>query len=101
MPDALALPAELTIYTVGEWSARCRGWIHPEGPPDGALRVDASAVTEADAAGVQLLIALANGLARRDQQLLLTGASAPLTRAATQLGAAFLLGEAATAEARP
>jgi anti-anti-sigma regulatory factor len=101
MPDTLALPAELTIYTVGEWSARCLGWIGPEDPLDGALRVDASAVAEADAAGVQLLISLANGLARCDRRLVLAGASRPLAHAATTLGAEFLLADAPTTESQP
>ncbi len=101
MTEALALPAELTIYTVGEWSNRCLGWIGPEDPPDGALRVDACAVAETDAAGVQLLISLANALARRDRRLVLVEPSAPLATAAAQLGAMFLLADAANAETRP
>ncbi len=101
MQEPLALPAELTIYTASEWSARCLGWVGPEDPPDGALRVDASAVAEADAAGVQLLIALANSLARRDRRLVLTDPSAPLVHAAATLGATFLTAAPATAETQP
>jgi len=101
MNDAPALPEELTIYTVGEWSARCLAWVGPEDPPEGVLAVDASAVAEVDAAGIQLLISLANALARRDRRLVLADPSEPLASAARQLGAAFLLAGALITETQP
>jgi anti-anti-sigma regulatory factor len=91
MPAMHTLPVELTIYAVAEWHAHFQAWL-AEGDADGqALNIDASAVSELDAAGVQLLTALANALARRDRPLLLERPSDTLTSVCTQLGASFLL----------
>jgi anti-anti-sigma regulatory factor len=97
--DDQTLPQEFTIYVVGEWHARCLRWLGQDDAHGGALRLDASQVAELDTAGVQLLISLANGLARRDRQLLLVRPSATLSAVCTQLGAAFLLGGTTTPEA--
>lgn len=94
---AAALPDELTIYTVGEWSTHGRGWLATveAGAP---LQVDGSRVTEIDSAGVQALVALANAMARRESRLVLAAPSAPLADALQRLGATFLLPEGESAE---
>jgi anti-anti-sigma regulatory factor len=99
-PDGgAALPAELTIYTVGEWSARCQGWIDAGEARGQPLRVDASGVEEADSAGVQLLLSLARTLALNDRALVLTDPSAALVSVASRLGTAARL--ALPSETRP
>jgi ABC-type transporter Mla MlaB component len=92
--DACALPAELTIYTVGESMPMYLNWLQADAAASDTLNVDASAVAEVDAAGVQLLISLANGLVRRDRHLQLAAPSAALVSACTLLGADFLLADA-------
>ena len=97
MQETLSLPAELTIYSVGEWAPRLRAHLAEtaaEGSLDG-LRIEAAAVEEVDAAGVQLLLALANALAREQRVLNLVAPSAPLARACAALGVSALLTEAA------
>ena len=97
MQATLSLPAELTVYSVGEWAPRLRA--HLAETSDEAsldmLRIEASAVEEIDAAGVQLLLALANALARDQRVLQLVAPSAPLARACGALGASALLTEVA------
>lgn len=85
------LPVELTIYAVAEWHARFQAWLADAEAGGHDLRVDASTLREVDAAGVQLLTALANSLAGRDARLLLAQPSAALTEACSELGADFLL----------
>jgi len=101
MPNTLSLPAELTIYTVAELHPRWLAWLIGSDTdhsavsiPDDPTRVDAAAVEEADAAGVQLLLSLANALARRERTLQLVNPSPPLTRACTALGVAAVLANA-------
>jgi anti-anti-sigma regulatory factor len=100
MQAAFALPQELTIYVVAELHPTWMAWLaaSPSDDPSGTLVVDASQVAEADAAGVQLLIALANALARHDRQLLLVQPSATLTSVCQRVGASFLLATADTLE---
>ena len=96
MQEPLSLPDELTIYSVGEWAPRLRAHLAnaaDNGAQD-AFRVDAAAVREVDAAGVQLLLALANTLAREQRVLQLAAPSESLARACTALGASALLAEA-------
>ena len=91
MQPTHTLPVELTIYAVAEWHVHFQAWL-AEGDADGqALIVDASPVSELDAAGVQLLTALANALARRDRPLLLERPSDTLEGVCTKMGASFLL----------
>lgn len=84
-----ALPAELTIYTVGELAPQLAGWL-----PDASssLQVDASRVTEVDTAGLQLLIALSQHCRRQGHRLALLNAARPLVQAAHSLGLQPLLG---------
>lgn len=82
----LALPAELTIYTAAELHPRWLQWLDavtPDAPP---LAVQASAVDQVDAAGVQLLLALAHGLTEREQMLRLHAPSSALLQACEALG---------------
>jgi hypothetical protein len=97
MPDApLRLPAELTIYTAAEWHPRLPGWV------DAAQAADAADDTlcggrqrpcdEVDAAGLQLLVSLANSAGPPAcGQLVLQRPAQPLAAACHDLGATFLL----------
>lgn len=95
MAQTSSLPAELTIYTVGECYPTALQWISPDdtdSAADDALRVDASGVEEVDGAGIQLLMALFNSLARQGRSLVLVDPAAPLVAACSSLGTNFLLG---------
>lgn len=101
---ALRLPAELTIYTAAEtrsaWLAQLDALDTLDertnlGAP--VCAVDASACDEVDAAGLQLLVALAHSLARRQRRLQLLQPAAPLRAACAELGLAELLGTEAVA----
>lgn len=107
MLQALSLPSELTIYTVGELHPRWLAWLgaarqaQADGAlPDGLCQVDATAVDEIDAAGIQLVAALHHGLAQERLSLQLTRPSGPLTSACNALGMQYLLGDAQP-EAQP
>lgn len=91
MQPSYTLPVELTIYAVAEWHTRFLGWLADGDAASHTLSVDASPVSEIDAAGVQLLTSLANALARRERRLLLEQPSAALASVCTQLGVDFLL----------
>lgn len=100
-PPALRLPRELTIYTAAETRAAGLAWLSLlSGNGDGARAaagavcpVDGEDVDEVDAAGVQLLIALAHSLSRQHATLQLCHASRPLRQACQDLGlAGWLLG---------
>jgi ABC-type transporter Mla MlaB component len=94
MPQPLFLPSELTIYAVGELKLQWLAWLHATletGATDAACHVDAAAVDEVDAAGVQLLVSLSHGLARSRLTLQLTDPSDPLSRACEALGVGHLL----------
>ncbi|CAN5707229.1 hypothetical protein BH11PSE8_BH11PSE8_03640 [soil metagenome] len=95
---SLSLPAELTIYTVTETH---QGWLErwPTLPLEDCLRVDAAAVEEIDAAGLQLLVSLQRTLAQREQRLELVGPSAALRRAGQAFGCRMLLDTDNTATA--
>lgn len=84
------LPAEVTIYTVGELKDQCLAWMGEtpaEGDAsDGLWPLDASAVDQIDAAGVQLLVSLAHTLSQQHLALALLQPSAPLTEACAALG---------------
>jgi anti-anti-sigma regulatory factor len=86
---ALTLPAELSIYTAGETRTAWLAWLaeHGEGP----LAVDSAPVTEVDAAGVQLLLALSRSLAAQRRALHLRDPSPALRTACERLGVAALL----------
>ena len=110
----LRLPAELTIYTAAETRSAWLTWLAGDATDainvaigDPLCRVDASGCDEIDAAGAQLLVALAHSLARQQRQLHLHQASNPVRAACHDLGLADWLppepvtGSAATAQAMP
>jgi anti-anti-sigma regulatory factor len=89
MSTALALPPEFTIYTAAETRA---AWLAAlAAPGEGALAVQASAVAEVDAAGVQLLASLARTLEAQQRTLQLVEPSAALASACERLGLSALL----------
>ena len=101
MKTICSLPSELTIYTISELHPQCLAWIGADADADNGepaavsgLRVDAQAVQEVDAAGVQLLLSLSNALARQQRQLQLLRPSAPLLAACMALGASGLTAHA-------
>ncbi len=89
---SLRLPAELTIYTAAETRAAWLAWLASDaalaahGEP--LCAVDASGCDEIDAAGAQLLVALAHSLAQQQRRLQLHGASNPVRLACSDLGLA-------------
>jgi ABC-type transporter Mla MlaB component len=99
VPTQLVLPQELTIYTIAEQHPRCVAWLHDNasaagGQAEEVVHVDASGVAEVDAAGVQLLLSLANALTLQHRTLRLDSPSAPLSSACAALGVAALLADA-------
>ncbi|MDO9314213.1 MAG: STAS domain-containing protein [Burkholderiaceae bacterium] len=102
MPQAHSLPAELTIYTVGELHPQWLAWLADASNPDGCSPeccVDAAAVDLVDAAGLQLLASLSNGLARQQRTLRLLNPSPPLAKACATLGLSALLATPESTEA--
>ncbi len=89
MTHAIALPVELTIYKVGELLPELRDWASMDG--GGTWRLQASAVEEVDAAGIQLLLSLARTAQAQAQQLSLVDASPVLSQACQALGVADLM----------
>lgn len=97
MPTVLCLPDELTIYNAAEVHARFAAWLHADDTESAAttpVRVGADAVAEVDAAGVQLLVSLANTLEQRRRGLELVAPSACLAAACGVLGVPWLVGAA-------
>ena len=95
MSTALTLPPELTIYTAAETRA---AWLAALAEPgEGTLAVQAGAVTEIDAAGVQLLASLARTLSAQQRSLQLVEPSAALRGACERLGLSSLLADGAHA----
>lgn len=97
----LALPAELTIYTVGELHPQWLARLAEPAEPDTAASVQAAAVDEIDAAGLQMLLALDRALVGRGRSLHFDKPSAVLSGACAGLGLGAWLqartGEGATA----
>ncbi len=97
----LRLPAELTIYTAAETRDGWLAWLAGDAAHAAAAEplclVDASGCDEIDAAGAQLLVALAHSLARQQRRLQLQQPSTPVRAACHDLGlAAWLLDDAPT-----
>lgn len=98
------LPAELTVYTVADALPRFKAWLDEDIADQGdgpCLRVDAQAVAEVDAAGVQLLLSLANSLTARSCRLIVNQPSAALRAACEALGTSSLLDAPHPMEALP
>jgi anti-anti-sigma regulatory factor len=97
MNTTRALPGELTIYTVGELKGQCLAWLgetSAEGDAGGDhWPLDASAVDQIDAAGVQLLVSLAQTLSQQGQPLQLLQPSTALGEACAALGLTGWLAE--------
>jgi anti-anti-sigma regulatory factor len=97
MLSPLSLPSELTIYTVADFHARCISQVLAPGDralADARSGLDASAVQEVDAAGLQSLVSLANALKGCGASLLLNTPSDALRQACAALGMTALLGGA-------
>ncbi len=96
MPSTLSLPAELTIYTVGELRPQWLAWLATLASSDAPVEVtvDGAAVDQIDAAGVQLLAALSRSLRAAQRSLCLVNASPLLTQACEALGLSALRGGA-------
>ena len=91
---ALRLPHELTIYTAAETRTAWLAWLSGEGAHtsgEAVCEVDGADVDEVDAAGLQLLVALAHSLQRQHITLHLRHPSGPLRTACHDLGLAGLL----------
>jgi ABC-type transporter Mla MlaB component len=107
MTHRLCLPPELTIYTVGELRPQWLQWLSAvredtgvSETHDNTVEVDAAAVGEVDAAGVQLLMSLRHALRHEQRVLRLGHPSRALTDACGTLGAGVLLaGPASTGAA--
>jgi anti-anti-sigma regulatory factor len=91
MSPTLVLPRELTIYSVGELRPAWLQWLAATLPEEPGP-VDGASVEEVDAAGLQLLLALSNSLAREQHGLQLSHASPVLRAACEALGLHVLLG---------
>lgn len=94
MSQTLSLPPELTIYTVGELRPQWLSWLADAaqaGSPSGEYAVEAGAVDQVDAAGVQLLLSLGNAVAQRERRLQVLNPSMPLAEACAALGVSSLL----------
>jgi anti-anti-sigma regulatory factor len=94
----LTLPSELTIYSLGALKELCLDSLpkpskskKASSKEASAWAVDSSGVSEVDAAGIQLLLALAKSLTARRRTLHLVNPSIPLIDACTSLGMASLL----------
>ncbi len=101
MTEFLQLPAELSIYSVGElhadWMAR---WIavRDQLGTDEEIVVGAERVDQVDAAGVQLLLSLRRLVVSHGGLLRLENPSAILVAACVALGASALLAPAPLVE---
>ena len=99
MTSSRSLPPEFTIYSLANlhksWLAAlpkaARGK-RSTAKASASWPVEASAVTEVDAAAVQMLVSLSHALAVRSRTLALTNPSRPLVSACEALGVAFLVG---------
>ena len=93
----LVLPGELTIYTVGELHPQWLAWVEAAAAPaeGGAAcaEVQADAVDQVDAAGIQMLVALERATAARGRRLVLHAPSAVLRDGLAGLGLAGWLAE--------
>lgn len=86
--DALVLPAELTIYTVGELHPQWLAWLGEATRPgaEGLAEVQAGAVDQIDAAGLQLLLSLQRALSTHGRRHRIIGASRALVVGCAGLG---------------
>lgn len=90
MATSLSLPAELAIYTANEVRAQLLDMAQAAPLSETHLHVDASAVSEIDGAGLQLLISLDKSLRSRGQRLVLASPSTCVQQAMQLAGATHL-----------
>lgn len=96
----LTLPSELTIYTVGELHPQWSGWVsqatavHADGP----WQIDAAAVDQVDAAGLQLLLSLGQAAMAAGATLQLLSPSATLQSGCRTMGLGPWLDQHAASE---
>lgn len=95
------LPAELVIYHVSELRQQWLAALEDEGEQVGPWAMGAHAVDEVDAAGLQLLLALASSLHLRGRTLQLVNASKPLRAACKRLNILHLIAADISAEDTP
>ncbi len=98
MSSTRSLPPEFTIYSLANLH---KNWLAslPKGSRGRRStaksvtpwQIEGSAVTEVDAAAVQLLVSLSHALTARHRALALTNPSRPLVAACEALGVAFLV----------
>lgn len=81
----LALPAELTIYTVGELHPQWLAWLQ-QGAASAPAEVQAGGVEQVDGAGLQLLLSLARVTTERGRALRLLAPSDVLRAGCAALG---------------
>lgn len=93
-----ALPGDITIFgatalksTLSSWFAAVAATEGKSANDDSPVLVDAGAVAEADAAGVQLLVAFSKSLAARGRSLRIVNAGSLLDGAFRTLGVGALL----------
>ncbi len=99
MPSSRSLPPEFTIYSLANlhksWMASlpkaARGR-RASAKATGSCQIDGSAVTDVDAAAVQMLVSLSHALTVRHRTLSVTNPSRPLVKACDTLGVLFLVG---------
>lgn len=83
--SVLALPAELTIYTVGELHPQWLAWFR-EGSQSAPLDVNAAGVEQVDGAGLQLLLSLVGAASDRGRALRIQDPSEALRQGCLALG---------------
>ena len=93
MSTPLVLPAELTIYVVGELREPWQAWLEAALADGEDARIDGAAVEEIDAAGLQCLLALDRSLQARRLALRIEQPSDLLLQACRRLGASHLLAQ--------
>lgn len=84
-PVPLDLPAELTIYTVGELHPQWISWLQ-QGAAPAPAEVRAAAVEQVDGAGLQLLLSLSRAFAERERSLHILAPSEALRAGCAALG---------------
>lgn len=86
VPAPQALPDELTIYTVGDLHRQWASWLASVPADCTVPAMDAQAVGQVDAAGLQLLVSLDSALARRGAALSLQAPSSALSTGCDAIG---------------
>lgn len=86
--EPLVLPAELTIYTVGELHPQWNLWAQAAAAQSSGqvAQIQAQMVAEVDAAGLQLLLSLQRALSAGGRVLYISDPSSVLSSACAGLG---------------